>query len=81
MIMQGRSQSQSLLSIGQFSASSDQVGLPIGALGGNPTKPTDCDIYSGSETSTANTLFNTAVQQQSSRGADFFGTESRQLSV
>jgi hypothetical protein len=66
MMMQENPQSQSVPSDRQFPAPSDQGRLPIGALGGNPTQSTDCDRFSGSETSTANT----AIQQQSSRGAD-----------
>ena len=66
MMMQGSPQSQSVRSDRQFPAPSDQGRLPIGALGGNPTQSTDRDRFSGSETSSANT----AIQQQSSRGAD-----------
>ncbi len=66
MTMQGSPQCQSVRSDRQHPAPSDQGRLPIGALGGNPTQLTDHDKFSGSETSTANT----AIQQQSSRGAD-----------
>ncbi len=66
MMMKGSPQSQSVRSDRQFPAPSDQGRLPIGALGGNPTQSTDRDRFSGSETSSANT----AIQQQSSRGAD-----------
>ncbi len=66
MMMQGSPQSQSVRSDRQFPAPSDQGRLPIGALGGNPTQSTDRDRFSGSETATANT----AIQQQSSRGAE-----------
>ncbi len=66
MMMQGSPQSQSVLSDRQFPAPSDQGRLPLGALGGNPTQSTDSDRFSGSETSSANT----AIKQQSSRGAD-----------
>jgi hypothetical protein len=66
MMMQGSPRSQSVRSDRQFPAPSDQGRLPIGALGGNPTQSTDRGRFSGSETSSANT----AIQQQSSRGAD-----------
>jgi hypothetical protein len=66
MMMQGSHQSQSARSDRQFLAPSDQGRLPIGVFGGNPTQSTDRDRFSCSEISSANT----AIRQQSSRGAD-----------